>query len=58
MRSHRKYRLRIDIGSACDVISWYVLLSVYTGAEFGVSYINPKTGLSVAFVSLHFGSMR
>ena len=58
MRSHWKYGLRIDISSACDVIIWYVLLGVFTGAEFAVGYINPKTGLSGAFVSLHFCSMR
>ena len=58
VRSPQKYRLRIDIGSARDVISWYVLLSVFTGAEFWVGYINPKIGVSRAFVSLHFCSMR
>ena len=57
MRSPGKYRLRIDIGSTCDVISWYVLLSVFTDAEFRVGYINPKTVLNRAFVSLHFCSM-
>ena len=57
LRSSRKYWLQIDIGSVCDVISWHVLLSIFTGAEFWAGYVNPKTGLSRAFASLHFGSM-
>ena len=47
-----------SISAPRDVINWHVLLSVLTGAEFLVGYINPKTGLSGDVASLNFGSMR